>query len=100
MTEPRDPLDPIDPALTERLQALAVRVREASQSAQVLTLEEAWTGTEEEYLQAAGTAAMPDCEDIVFIRDNGRLYLFSDRLMTLPYAEAVARAQCDDKRHV
>ena len=55
MTDPIAPIDPRDATPAERLRTLAASVREASRAAQVLTLEEAWAGTEEEYLQAVAT---------------------------------------------
>ena len=88
----------VDPALRQRLQALATDVREASRSLRVVTLDEVWTGTEEEYLQASVLPA--GCEDIAVIRDSGRVYLFSELVMTRPYAESCAQSRCDDKRHV
>jgi hypothetical protein len=94
------PADSPDPALRQRLQALATDVREASRSARVVALDEVWSGTEEEYLQAAAFQAMAGCEDIALIRDSGRVYLFSELVMTRPYAEACAQTQCEDKRHV
>jgi hypothetical protein len=98
MPEPCQPAD-AEPTDAEKLQALAHQVRESSAELRVVPLGHVWTGTEEEYLLAAGTEAMAGCEDIVCIRDGGRTYLYSERRMTRPYAEAVARTQCDDKRH-
>lgn len=91
--------EPLEPTVAERLQALALEVREASRELRVIPLADIWTGTEDEYLLAAGTEAMAGCEDVAFIRDGERIYLYSERSMTRPYAEAVARTQCDDKRH-
>jgi hypothetical protein len=91
--------EPLEPTVAERLQALAHEVRETSRELRLVPLDDVWTGTEDEYLLAAGTEAMAGCEDIALIRDNGRTYLYSERQMTRPYAEAVARTRCDDKRH-
>ncbi len=98
MTPPIDSIDPIDPALRQRLQAVATEVLEAARSSRVVALDEVWTGTEEEYLRAS---ALPvGCGDIAVIRDSGRVYLYSEILMTRPYAESCAQSRCDDKRHV
>jgi hypothetical protein len=34
------------------------------------------------------------------VRDSGRVFLFSNLLMTRQYADACAQTQCEDKRHV
>jgi hypothetical protein len=94
------PTESLEPALRQRLQALATDVREASRSARVVALEDVWSGTEEEYLRSIAFHAEAGCDDVALVRDSGRVYLFSQLLMTRPYAEACAQSQCEDKRHV
>jgi hypothetical protein len=89
----------LEPTLAERLQALAVQVRISSRNLQLVRLSEVWATSEEEYVEASGSNAMAGCEDILLIRDHGDVFVFSELSMTPRYAEAVARTQCDDKRH-
>jgi hypothetical protein len=66
----------------------------------VVRLDQVWGGTEDEFLKSIRTDAVLGFEDIALIRDFGRAYLYSERHMTGQYAEAAARAQCEDVRHV
>jgi hypothetical protein len=88
-----------DPTLLPRLEALAAKVRSASRAAGVVRLDDIWTGTEEEFLEAVRTEGLSGFDDIALIRDAGRTYVYSSRRMTGEYALLAARADADDLRH-
>jgi hypothetical protein len=92
--------DSIDPDLVDELETLAAKVREASRLGDVVPLNEAWRGTEEEftnYLQARiGTGT----EDIVRLRERERAYLYSTKYMTCSYAESAARARSNNHHYM
>jgi hypothetical protein len=90
--------EPPDPTLLERLEAVAVKVRSASRAAGVVRLDDVWTGTEEEFLQAVQTEGVSGFEDLALIQDAGRTYAYSSKRMTSQYALLAARAECDDLR--
>ena len=89
-----------DPTLLARLDALADRVRSASRARGVVRLDDVWTGTEEEFLHVARGGAVSGLEDIALIRDGGRTYVYSERLMTSQYALLAARAESEDLPYI
>lgn len=89
-----------DPNLVERLEALATDVRAASRSASVVRLDQVWTGSEDEFPKSLRSDGLSGLDDIALIRDHGQTYLYSERHMTRQYAEAAARAECEDIRHI
>ena len=92
--------DSPDPTLIEAMEMLAVKVREASHSGNVIRFGEVWSGTEDEFLRLTQTPTATGFEDIRLIRDSGHTYLYSDQHMTHSYAETAARACCGDIQHV
>ncbi len=84
-----------DPAQISAVPELAGKVRQSSRSGSLALLADLWPGTEERFLEYIGTEA--GCADIAWIRESGRLYLYSKRHMTAAYAESAALA-CGDSR--
>jgi hypothetical protein len=77
-------------------ESFAAKVREASRCGKTLPLDEVWQGTEDEFLKLKQSQTGDNARDIELIREDGRAYLYSERHMTRPYAEAAARAGCKD----
>ena len=88
--------DSTDLSPTDAWEALAERVRKTSQGGKVLPLDEVWQGTEGDFIQWTQSQAVAGVNDVVLIRERERSYLYSERYMTRPYAEAAACAGCRD----
>lgn len=80
-------------------ETIAERVRNASRRGCVVPLAEAWPGTADEFAAWKQSQRAVDVSDIRLIGERGGVYLYSELHMTRSYAEAAARAACEDVCH-
>jgi hypothetical protein len=92
------------PNESPNVNALALAVREASRAGSLLRLDKPWQAAFEELIaaqrqQAAGVNENPDGDlaDVSSVHEGGDVYLYSERHMARPYAEAAARAESGDR---
>jgi len=88
--------EPPDSDAADLAKAIAQKVREASRSGRPLPLKDVWQGTEDEFRAWKQSQPPAGMEDIALFREQGKTYCHSELHMTRSYAQAAARARCQD----